>query len=258
MKAVDDRGSVRVRELASILSVSEMTIRRDLDHLAAKGRIEKVHGGASRVEPRSAEEPGFAVKLNLQRAEKAAIGQAAAALVKPGSAIGITGGTTTWTLAEHLRSVRDLTIVTNSLTLAAGLHAYEGTSLNVVLTGGSRTKSDALVGPVAVNTLRSLYVDILFMGVHGMASQAGFTTPNLAEAETNRAFIESSDRLVVLADHTKWDTRGLGTIARLADADVVITDSEIPEAAADVIRDESVELHIVNASGDYDLEAESS
>ncbi len=241
---VNRLGSVRVRELAALLAVSEMTVRRDLDHLASIGRIEKVHGGAARIEARSAEEPGFAIKRELQRSEKDAIARAAAAMVKPGSAIGITGGTTTWLLSQHLREVRDLTIVTNSLSLAAGLHAFDDPSLNVVLTGGSRTKSDALVGPIAVSTLRSLYVDIVFMGVHGMAAEPGFTTPNLAEAETNRAFIQSSERLIVLADHTKWDIRGLGTIARLSDADVVITDSNIPDTAASAISDACGDLRI--------------
>ncbi len=249
---VNRRGSVRVRELAALLDVSEMTVRRDLDQLASAGQIRKVHGGASRLEARSAEEPGFAIKRELQRDEKNAIARTAASLVEPGSAIGITGGTTTWLLSQYLRTVDNLTIVTNSLSLAAGLHGSDNPSLNVVLTGGSRTKSDALVGPIAVSTLRSLYVDIVFMGVHGMAGEPGFTTPNLAEAETNRAFIQSSERFMVLADHTKWDTRGLGTIARLSDADVVISDDRLTEGARQTIADECGELLIADHDGGTD------
>ena len=76
--------------------------------------------------------------------------------------------------------------------------------LTVVLTGGVRTASDALVGPVAVTTLRSLHLDVVFMGVHGMTADAGFTTPSLLESETDQAFVESAQRVVVTADHTKW------------------------------------------------------
>ena len=79
----------------------------------------------------------------------------------------------------------------------------------MILTGGVRTPSDALVGPVAVATIRSLHVDMLFMGVHGADAKAGLTTPNLMEAETNRAFTDSARHLVVLADHTKWGIVGL-------------------------------------------------
>ena len=73
----------------------------------------------------------------------------------------------------------------------------------VVLTGGIRTPSDALVGPVAVEALRSLHLDLVFLGVHGVDERSGFTTPNLMESETNRALVEAGRRLVVVADHTQ-------------------------------------------------------
>jgi DeoR/GlpR family transcriptional regulator of sugar metabolism len=107
------------------------------------------------------------------------------------------------------------------------------TDPNVVLTGGLRTPSDALVGPVADAAIRSLHVDLLFMGVHGMDELKGFTTPNLMEAETNRAFVASARRLVVVADHTKWGVVGLTTMASLRDADVLVTDDRLrPDARA--------------------------
>jgi DeoR/GlpR family transcriptional regulator of sugar metabolism len=93
-----------------------------------------------------------------------------------------------------------------------------------VLTGGVRTPSDALVGPVAVNALRSLHVDWLFLGVHGFDDRAGFTTPNLEEPETNRALIGSARQVVVTADSTKWGVVGLSSMAQLEDVDIVITD----------------------------------
>ena len=233
---VGRRGDVRVTELTVLLQVSEMTVRRDLDVLDSEGLLRKVHGGATRVgAARSTEEPGFAAKSHQQQAEKKAIAEVAVTRIRPGTAIGITAGTTTWQLACHIRDVAELVVVTNSLPVADALHAVGRSDLTVVLTGGVRTPSDALVGPVAVATLRSLHLDVLFMGVHGMAEGAGFTTPNLVEAETNRAFVASAQRLVVLADHRKWGLVGLSSIAALGDADVVITDDRLTRPARETL-----------------------
>jgi DeoR/GlpR family transcriptional regulator of sugar metabolism len=226
-------GAVRVSELTELLGVSDMTIRRDLDVLAASGLVEKVHGGATVRDMLSTDEPGFQAKSRRQLEEKEAIARAASELVEPGQAIGITAGTTTWRLAHHILHVPDLTVVTNSMEVASVLHRDGRTDLTVVLTGGVRTPSDALVGPVAVTTLGSLHIDVLFMGVHGMAEDVGFTTPNLLEAETNQAFVAAAQRVVVTADHTKWGVRGLSRIARLGDAHLLVTDGRLaPEARA--------------------------
>jgi len=96
-----------------------------------------------------------------------------------------------------------------------------------------RTPSDALVGPVALTALRSLHVDMLFMGVHGMAEDPGFTTPNLLEAETNRALVATAEQVVVMADRTKWGVRGLSCFATLDEAHILVSDGRLP---ADVRR----------------------
>jgi DeoR/GlpR family transcriptional regulator of sugar metabolism len=124
-----------------------------------------------------------------------------------------------------------LTIVTNSVPAADALYHSGRSDQTIILTGGVRTPSDALVGPFAVSALRSVNVDIVFLGVHGMHPRAGFTTPNMLEAETDQALIETGGRLVVTADHTKWGVTGVSTIARLSRADIVISDSGLsPEA----------------------------
>jgi DeoR/GlpR family transcriptional regulator of sugar metabolism len=226
-------GAVRVSDLTELLAVSEMTVRRDLDSLAAAGLVEKVHGGATAPRRLSADEPGFEAKSHRQLAEKDAIARAAAELVRPGQAIGLTAGTTTWRLAHYILGVPDLTVVTNSIPVANVLHQEPRPDLTVVLTGGVRTPSDALVGPVALTALRSLHVDLLFMGVHGMAEDPGFTTPNLLEAETNRALVATAEQVVVMADRTKWGVRGLSCFATLDEAHILVSDGRLP---ADVRR----------------------
>ena len=106
-----------------------------------------------------------------------------------------------------------------------------------MLTGGVRTPSDALVGPIAVNAIRSLHLDVLFLGVHGITADAGLTTPNLLEAETDRALVAASERLVVVADHVKWGVRGLSRIAGLEDVDVFVSDPGLPREARATIKE---------------------
>lgn len=238
------RGTVRVAELTSLLDVSDMTVRRDLDALAVAGRIEKVHGGATLPDGGSARavEPGFVINASRQTDEKEAIARRAAEMVRPGTAIGLTAGTTTWHLASALGGVADLIVVTNSIRVFETLLAFERNDLTAMLVGGERTPSDALVGPLAVQALTSLHLDQVFMGVHGMSERAGFTTPNLLEAETNSAFHRASEHLVVLADHAKWGRVGLSTIAALRDARAVVTDSRLPAGARTVLAEHVGEL----------------
>jgi DeoR/GlpR family transcriptional regulator of sugar metabolism len=247
LEEVRRHGAVRVSELTELLEVSDMTVRRDLDVLAASGLVDKVHGGATARGRLSADEPGFEAKSHRQLNEKEAIAQAASDLVQPGQAIGLTAGTTTWRLAHRILDVPDLTVVTNSIQVANVLHRDRRLDLTVILTGGVRTPSDALVGPVAVTTLRSLHVDVLFIGVHGMSEDAGFTTPNLLEGETDQAFVASAERVVVVADHTKWGVRGLSRIARLDEAHVLVSDSDLPARARATLSEHVEELVVAPA-----------
>lgn len=231
------RGGVRVNELTRKLGVSDMTVRRDLDALARQGVLEKVHGGAVPVVEASTHEPGFEAKSGLELTAKEDIARAAAELVAPGSAIALSGGTTTYALAHQLVDVPDLTVVTNSVRVADVFHAAQRTSgprqgaATVVLTGGVRTPSDSLVGPVADQAIAALHFDVLFLGVHGISVEAGLSTPNLAEAETNRRLVQSARRVVVVADHTKWGVVGLSSFAALEQVDTLVTDAGLETEA---------------------------
>lgn len=242
------RGSVRVSTLSEIFDVSDMTIRRDLDVLAAQGLVDKVHGGATYPSTSSADEPGFETKRLQNQAEKAAIAAEAAELVEPGMAVGLSAGTTTWTLAKNLCGTNDLTVVTNSMQVAQVFQTAPARGRTVILTGGVRTPSDALVGPFAVAALHQLHLDVLFLGVHGMSERAGFSTPNLLEADVNRAFVEAAHRLVVVADRTKWGQVGLATIAGLDRAHLVVTDQGLEARARDRLAELVGELRLVDVA----------
>jgi DeoR/GlpR family transcriptional regulator of sugar metabolism len=235
LERVRDDGGVRVSDLVRDLGVSDMTVRRDLEVLHDQGLVAKVHGGAMAMSGSNQFEPGFAAKSSLQQLEKAAIADAAIGYVEPGTAIGLSAGTTTYAIARRLVDIPGLTVVTNSPRAADILHEAGRSDQTIILTGGVRTPSDALVGPFAVAALRSVHLDLVLMGVHGMDEHSGFTSPNLLEAETDRTLVEAGRRLVVAADHTKWGVVGLSSIARLDQADVLITDGHLEPDAREIL-----------------------
>ncbi|MGG5170725.1 DeoR/GlpR family DNA-binding transcription regulator [Pseudarthrobacter sp. J1738] len=239
---------MRVADLAELLGVSPMTVRRDIDSLSDAGLLERIHGGAKIPGPTGTHEPGFELKSTQNTAEKDAIAAEAASLVHEGMAVGLSAGTTTFALAKRLALGPQITVVTNSVRIADVFYSSAGDSsgTTVILIGGQRTPSDALVGPIATAALKQVHLDMLFMGVHGMDSRAGFTTPNLLEAETDRAMVDASRELVVVADHTKWGTQGISTIAALEDADQIITDSGLGENARNYLATAVRKLRVVN------------
>jgi len=237
LRALRSEGSVRVADLADELAVSEMTVRRDLDALDAQQLLRKVHGGAVSRHNRG-EEPRSAQKAAQQRVEKAAIAATAAATIADGMTIAIGAGTTTTELARHLRGRPSITVVTNSVNVFRELTdpALDGSDAPLVyLSGGVRTPSDALVGPVADAAIASFRVDATYLGVHGVDPDAGLTSPNVAEAQTNRTLIEIGGRLVVLADHTKYREVGACVFARLDHVQTLISDDGLTAADRELL-----------------------
>lgn len=239
-------GAVRVAALTELLGVSDMTIRRDLEQLVAEGIAHKVHGGAV-LAGQVAHEPGFAAKSQLEQSAKNAIAAHAATLIRPGAAIALSAGTTTWAMARLIVTIPGLTVVTNSTTVADAIATLDPTNqVGVILTGGVRTPSAALVGPVADRTIATMHVDQLFLGVHGMDEHAGFTTPNMAEATTDRALIAAAREVIVLADSSKWGVVGLADIAPLSGVDTLITDDKLPRDAVQTIQERVTTLITVH------------
>src|SRR5215212_9020876 len=209
LEELERAGSVSVAALSRRLGVSDMTVRRDLDDLSARSLLRKVHGGAVPVP---------------NRAAKRAIARAAMLHVNEGDTVAFSAGTTTWQIAAALkRDLGSMTFITNSTNIALVLQ--ENGWEEIVLSGGMfRTPSDALVGPFADRTIRTLNADVLFLGVHGIHPEAGLTTPNVAEAETDGYLIEAAQRVVVVADHSKLGVVALAKIAPLSKVDVFVTD----------------------------------
>ncbi len=239
LAVVSRTGGVRVAEMVDDLGVSEMTIRRDIVALVRRGLVSRVHGGA--VAPtRSAQEPTFEAKSTQHQGEKARIGALAVSRVAAEDSVALSAGTTTLAVARALTALPDfgtLTIITNSLPAADVLHqavqlARESSrpAPTVVLTGGERTPSDALVGPATVDYLRGVRVEWVFLGAHGFDPALGLMTPNLQEAATNRALLASARSAVAVLDSSKWGVRGLRTFCETRELSALVTDSR-PDVA---------------------------
>lgn len=248
LHSIENDGAVTVSRLAISLGVSEMTVRRDLDILEKDGQVIKVHGGATAPKMNKSVEPGFAAKVHLEQQSKLAIAKLATQMVQPGAAVALTAGSTTYAIAKNLISIPNLTLITNSIRVAELFHDGVASDTEIIVIGGSRTPSDALVGPMANHNIANLNIDICFMGVHGMDAQAGITSPNLLEAETNRALAEVSRQFVVVADSTKWGTIGLHTIAPLSEISTLITDNRISQSALNTLRENIDDLKIAEVA----------
>jgi DeoR family transcriptional regulator of aga operon len=228
LERLAENGSVAVGVLARDLGVSSATIRRDLELLDAQRLVTRTHGGA--VARGLLYELPLRYKAARHQEEKLRIARAAAEYVPEGGVVGLTGGTTTTEVARAIADRPGLTIVTNALNIASELIVRP--NLRLVIPGGvARSESYELVGPLAEASLQTLNLNLVFVGVDGIAPVAGLTTHHDVEANTNRALIDRAQSVVVVADSSKLDRVTFAQICGVDRINVLITDDKAPTAA---------------------------
>jgi DeoR family transcriptional regulator, aga operon transcriptional repressor len=246
---LEQRGFVRVRDLADRFGVSTVTVRADLQALEERQIAFRVHGGAMPFDSVRGERP-FEEVAARQAAEKAAIASAASALVSNGETIVVDVGTTAAAFAQALVDrvdLTELTVITNGITIALQLESAHP-RFTIVVTGGTlRPKQHSLVEPLATGMFQSLRVDTVFLGCNGVAVDGGITNVNLPEAYVKRAMIDAAARCVVLADSSKIGVRTLAPVCALDDVDVLVTDAQADPADVEAIRAEGVD--VITAEG---------
>ncbi|MFF6996722.1 DeoR/GlpR family DNA-binding transcription regulator [Streptomyces sp. NPDC008313] len=229
-----ERGRLDVEQAASELEVSAATIRRDLDQLAEQQMLVRTRGGAV-VHGVSYELP-LRYKTARHASEKQRIAKAVAALVAPGEAVGLTGGTTTTEVARALAVRGDLTdgtpaltVVTNALNIANELVVRP--QFKIVLTGGvARPQSYELVGPLADGVLGQITVDMAVLGVVAFDPVHGAAAHDEAEAAINRLLCQRAGRVTVAADSSKLGRRAFARICAAGDVDTLVTDTAVDSA----------------------------
>lgn len=242
-ETVRDARQATVAELSQRFDVSEVTIRRDLRELAAQGALRRAHGGAVTAVPAPPEPP---VVQRMAQAEKykESIGRATAGLVSDGDSVFIGSGSTTAYVARHLVDRKNLTVVTNALTIATELAAAEG--VTVVVTGGMMRVSElSLVGHIAEQSLREVRVDKVIMGMRAISLEAGMTNDYLPEVMTDRTIIEMAPELIVVADHTKFGKVASAYLAPVERITTLVTDAGADPAWLSRLRE--IGIHVIVA-----------
>lgn len=238
------RGSITLDELSAALQVSPATVRRDLAELEYQRLILRTHGGATSVESR-AELPVVLRDSQFQESKRAIALRMASLIPAERHAVALSGGSTTAMVARALSEHRDLTIVTNSLTIATLVTTFP--QLKVIMTGGLlRAQSLELVGVLAENTFNAINVGTAILGTDGISAEGGVTTHDETEARTNNAMVTHAGRAIVVADGTKIGRLTLAKVADIAQIDVLITDSTADSAELQRIAAAGVEVHVVS------------
>lgn len=219
---IQRRGQATITELAEEFGVSVDTVRRDLDHLASRGLLARTHGGAVPGGELATTERPMTDRLHENREAKETIARAAAGLVRDDETLLVNGGTTALSTVAALGGSRGLTIVTNNLRVPGVAPARAVRDL-FVLGGSCRLSSLVTLGPVRFPDTAGIGADTALIAVGGVAP-SGLSVSNIPEAQMIQEMMEAAQRVVILADSTKFDRRSLAVICPLSRIDVLVTD----------------------------------
>ena len=243
---VAERGSVGLAELCETLRISAATGRRDLTELAAQGLLIRTHGGAT-VRAGQTELPVALRDTRFAEAKRKIARAMVARLPTERCVIALSGGTSTAGVARELADHRDMTVVTNSLTIAGLLAGKNG--VRVVMTGGFlRPQSLELVGALAEHTFNAVNVGTAILGADGISAASGVTTHDETEARTNQAMVAKAQRTVVVADGSKVGRIALAQMATIGQVAMLITDSSADAHELDQLRAAGVEVVLADES----------
>lgn len=244
---IKEREFVRVGELSSRFAVSDVTVRGDLDSLAAAGKVHRVRGGAiPRLIPRR-EQP-FEDSISSFAAEKVAIAQAAAALLEDGETVLLDVGTTAAAAARAIAArteLSDVVVFTNGLKTALELEPATPRITVVVLGGTLRPLQHSLVDPLATLILDQISVKTVLLGCNGLDPIGGVTNINLPEAALKQRMLAVATRKVVLADGSKLGRVEVARLCSVSDLDLIITGRSADPAVVEALRERGCDVRVV-------------
>lgn len=242
---VDESSGQTVAELSTRFGVSPATIRRDLVQLSERGLVERAHGGAAkRVRGESGiPEPPLLTRAAVHADEKRRIGTAAAAYVRDGETIIVSGGTTTAQMVPHLSERTGLTVITNALNIVLLLASYP--HITVIVPGGALRHSELTVlGSLAEDALQNLRADKLFMGSPAIHIGYGLSAENLAESRSDQILMASSREVIVLADPSKFGRVATVRVAPIKEIGRVITTNALDPVSVSALQEQGVRVDL--------------
>lgn len=243
LEQLKQHGYVRVQDLSEKLNASEVTIRKDLKYLESKKLLTRNHGSASNLTSIISDKH-IDIKEKLQAEEKIRIGEAANKLLEPNDKIIIASGTTLLAFANAIDIQENITVITSSVKVSLSL-CYKPNIEIVQLGGTIRKNSVSVIGHYAEGMLDSLSCNKLFIGVDGIDLENGLSTSDMSEAHINKRMIEAAQKIIVLTDSSKFGRRGFCKICDFDKIHQIITDSNAPHHAIEMIRDKGIEVTLV-------------
>ncbi|KEQ30997.1 transcriptional regulator [Pedobacter antarcticus 4BY] len=242
LQQLKKNGKVGIIELSELMDVSGVTIRKDLKLLEEKNLLFRTRGGGSLNNPYAAER-NINEKEFINNEEKQKIAKAAVKLIGINDSLIIGSGTTVFELARFLHPSKPITVITPALKV--GLELSNRPNVEVLQLGGLiRPNSSSVAGSYADRILQEISCGILFLGVDGIDPDFGFSITNIAEATLNQKMIETAQTLVILADSTKFNRRGLGKICGFEQVDYVVTDDKVSESMVKILEEKGVKVII--------------
>lgn len=239
VQLVNERGSIRVTELAELCSVTEETIRRDLDKLEGDGKLMRSHGGAVSLRDSQPDVP-FLVRKATNMEEKRRIAAEAVKRIEPKDRIVLDASTTACCIAEILPDM-PLTVLTNSIKVAMELSAKE--RVEVVSTGGVLDgRTLAYLGPLAERSLDSYHVNKAFLSCKGVHPERGASDSNELQAIVKRKMLAMADESYLLVDYSKFGIRAFAQVADWSEIDCVITDGKTSDPDVRLLQERSVNV----------------
>ncbi len=238
---INENKSILVTELSKLFEVTEETIRRDLEKLEKQGILVRTYGGATLVEEIAGEVPAEQRQV-INSEGKDIIALEASKLIKDGETIFLDASTTAYFMAKYIKSLKNITVITNSNKVVIELMDCE--NVKVVSTGGTFTKNNmSFVGRVAENTIKNNYfASKAFISCQGVTLKRGFTDQNEHETEIKKAMIKCSDYVIVLCDHSKLGKLSCCKVAELSEADCFITDEKLDDEWNEAFMQQDIEV----------------
>jgi len=244
LKLLNEKKRITVEELINKFSVSEVTIRKDLNTLRKKNLLKRTYGGAI-VSRSMIDVPTFEKRKVINKKIKEKLGRKAIELIEENETIMIDSGTTTFEIAKRLKVFNSLTIITNALDVCTELINHN--SIKVISTGGEINKNNLSMSGLATKQVLSKYrANKAFIGVSALSLDHGFTTSDEQIARAKNQMMKSSNKVVVISDSSKFDKVSFSKICDYDKIDILITDDGISEEYLNAFKEKNIRVYLVS------------
>lgn len=239
---IRDQSRITLSEISDNFGVSEITIRRDVKMLEDMGAVQRTHGGVVYYVELDDQAPVVKRQLTHQDA-KIRIARYTASLVKDGDSIFLGSGSTASYVAQYLKNHKRLTVTTNAVTVIQELATQE--HINLIVLGGMLRPSElSMIGHITEQALREVRVDKVIVGMRGIDLTAGLTSDYLPEVMTDRAIMDMSGKVVIVADSSKIGHIASAYVAPIERMTTLITDSQADPAFIQHLKNRNIEVNL--------------